>query len=226
MPPDFRGGLLADDMGLGKTLSMISLIASNQACSGLATTRHFDYTTAVAIKATLLIVPPALIQAWEKQFSMHLRPGALKTRVYHGRNRSDITVLSLRHTTRSLRFGEIMTKNPQSQLAQACCALRSTRRWAITGAPIQNKLADFASIVRFLRVHPYSDQKTFEEEIFGPWQNRHGTDTEVFLRLKTLVRAITISRTKAVVKLPTRVDEVHHLNFTPAEREKYEAASR
>jgi SWI/SNF-related matrix-associated actin-dependent regulator of chromatin subfamily A3 len=75
-----------------------------------------------------------------------------------------------------------------------------------------------------LRVHPYSDQETFEEEIVKPWRNRHGTDAQGFLRLKTLVRAITISRTKAVVQLPPRVDEVHHLNFTPAEREKYEAA--
>jgi SWI/SNF-related matrix-associated actin-dependent regulator of chromatin subfamily A3 len=38
------------------------------------------------------------------------------------------------------------------------------------------------------------------------------------------VRAITISRTKAVIQLPRRVDEIHHLNFTPAERETYEDA--
>ena len=38
------------------------------------------------------------------------------------------------------------------------------------------------------------------------------------------MRAITISRTKAVVKLPSRVDEIHHLNFSTAEREKYDAA--
>jgi SWI/SNF-related matrix-associated actin-dependent regulator of chromatin subfamily A3 len=98
------------------------------------------------------------------------------------------------------------------------------RRWAITGTPIQNKLADFASIVKFLQVHPYSDPKTFEEEIVKPWQNHRGIDAQGFLRLKTLVRAITISRTKAVVELPPRVDEIHHLSFTPAERERYEAA--
>lgn len=115
-------------------------------------------------------------------------------------------------------------QNSQSYLAQACCALRSTRRWAITGTPIQNKLADFASIVKFLQVHPYSDHQTFEEELFRPWQNRSGTDAQGFLRLKTLVRAITISRTKDVVELPPRVDEIHHLNFTKTEMEKYEAA--
>jgi SWI/SNF-related matrix-associated actin-dependent regulator of chromatin subfamily A3 len=115
-------------------------------------------------------------------------------------------------------------QNPQSQLSQACYALRATRRWAITGTPIQNKLADFASIVKFLQVYPYSDDKIFHEEIVKPWQNRDGADAQGFLRLKTLVRAITISRTKAVIQLPARVDEIHHLDFTPAEREKYEDA--
>jgi SNF2 family DNA or RNA helicase len=38
------------------------------------------------------------------------------------------------------------------------------------------------------------------------------------------VRAITISRTKAVVQLPPRIDEIHHLNFTEAEQDMYEAA--
>jgi SNF2 family DNA or RNA helicase len=78
--------------------------------------------------------------------------------------------------------------------------------------------------VKFLQVHPYCEQKTFEEEIFKPWQNDRGTNAQGFLRLKTLVRAITISRTKNVIKLPPRVNEIHHLNFTPAERERYEAA--
>jgi SWI/SNF-related matrix-associated actin-dependent regulator of chromatin subfamily A3 len=75
-----------------------------------------------------------------------------------------------------------------------------------------------------LQVHPYCEQKTFEEEIFKPWQNHRSTNTQGFLRLKTLVRAITISRSKTVVNLPPRVDEIHHLNFTQAERENYEAA--
>jgi SWI/SNF-related matrix-associated actin-dependent regulator of chromatin subfamily A3 len=115
-------------------------------------------------------------------------------------------------------------QNHQSHLAQACCSLRSARRWAITGTPSQNKLSDFSSIVKFLQVYPYSESKVFEEEILKPWQNRLGIDTQRFLRLKTLVRAITIRRSKAVVHLPTRTDEVHHLDFAPMEREKYEAA--
>jgi SWI/SNF-related matrix-associated actin-dependent regulator of chromatin subfamily A3 len=110
-------------------------------------------------------------------------------------------------------------QNRQSHLAQACFALRATRRWAITGTPIQNKLADFASIVQFLQVYPYSDQRTFETDISKPWQR---SDPDGFLRLKTLVRSITISRTKAVVNLPPRNDQIHHLEFTPEERARYD----
>ncbi|CZR69489.1 related to global transactivator [Phialocephala subalpina] len=253
VPPDFRGGLLADDMGLGKTLSMISLIATNQAHPDLGASIDFGYTKP-PMKTTLLVVPPALIQAWQNQFSMHLRHETLKTHVYHGQKRTDVQVLDRydviittyhtvsaiwrkhseasvnKHSIFSLNWHRVILdeahtiQNPRSDLARACCALRSTRRWAITGTPIQNKLADFASIVKFLRVHPYSDPGTFDEEILRPWQNRQGANAEGFLRLKSLVRAITISRTKSVVQLPPRVDEVHHLNFTAAEREKYDLA--
>lgn len=115
-----------------------------------------------------------------------------------------------------------MIQNTQSQLSQACCALQANRRWAITGTPIQNKLLDFASIVRFLQVHPYSDQRSFDEDIIKPWKDQRDGGTTGFLRLKALVRAITISRTKAVVLLPPREDEIHRLEFTPAERQVYE----
>jgi SWI/SNF-related matrix-associated actin-dependent regulator of chromatin subfamily A3 len=114
-------------------------------------------------------------------------------------------------------------QNSTSHLAQACCALRSLRRWAITGTPIQNKLTDFASIVNFLQAYPYSDPRAFERDILKPWQKRQGTDPQGFLRLKSLVRAITISRTKSVIDLPPRIDQIHHLNFTDAEREQYES---
>jgi SWI/SNF-related matrix-associated actin-dependent regulator of chromatin subfamily A3 len=63
----------------------------------------------------------------------------------------------------------------------------------------------------------------FEDEISKPWQRgeEHG-----FLRLKALVRAITIGRTKKVVELPVRIDEIHYLDFSPAERKRYETAEK
>jgi SWI/SNF-related matrix-associated actin-dependent regulator of chromatin subfamily A3 len=54
-PPDFRGGLLADNMGLGKTLSIICLIAANQASQPTT----INYIVSAVVKTTLLIIPPA-----------------------------------------------------------------------------------------------------------------------------------------------------------------------
>jgi SWI/SNF-related matrix-associated actin-dependent regulator of chromatin subfamily A3 len=126
-------------------------------------------------------------------------------------NRGGIFLTGIAHTI----------QNQQSQLTQACFALHSNRRWAITGTPIQNKLTDFLSIIKFLRVYPYSELGTFEADISKPWQKG---DPQGFLRLRTLVRNITISRTKAVVDLPPRVDEIHHLDFSFEERQKYDLA--
>ncbi|RFU23988.1 hypothetical protein B7463_g12351, partial [Scytalidium lignicola] len=266
--PDLLGQLMKDDIPLPETeapdiVKTALFLYQKQALTFMAYSAlslprmspgSLDSMPPAIMKTTLLIVPPALIQAWEKQFFLHLQPGKLKCYIYHGQNKKSteflaqydvvittyhtVSAIWRKHTRQpgneksifSLTWHRVILdeahiiQNPQSQLAQACYALRSTRRWAITGTPIQNKLTDFASIVKFLRVHPYSDQRIFEKEILKPWQNRHGTDTKGFLRLKSLVRAITISRTKAVIQLPSRVDEIHHLNFSPAEREKYEAA--
>jgi SNF2 family DNA or RNA helicase len=255
-PEEFRGGLLADDMGLGKTLSMICLIAANQMESSLLsppiTPEPIGRTSYPIIKSTLLIVPPSLMQAWEKQFSLHIQPNTLMWRSFHGQNQSKVdslgqydVVITTYHTLAAIWrkskdnvqvpeslfaltwhrvvLDEAHTiQNSQNQLSQACYAVRSPRRWAITGTPIQNKLTDFASIVRFLKVHPYSEQDHFDQEISRPW---HQGDRQGFLKLKTLVRAITISRTKNVVQLPSRLDEVHHLDFSPAERWMYTAAT-
>ncbi len=72
-------------------------------------------------------------------------------------------------------------------------------------------------------MYPYSDQRVFDEEISRPW---HQVDPEGFFRLKTLVRAITISRSKTVIDLPARVDEIHRLEFSVEERNAYKSANK
>ncbi len=91
----------------------------------------------------------------------------------------------------------------------------------MSGTPIQNRLTDLASIFEFLKVYPFSNPKVFDAEISQLWQK---SDRDGILRLKRLVNLVTLCRTKAVVDLPRRVDEVHHLDFSPAEHKIYEAA--
>ncbi|KAJ3707102.1 hypothetical protein LUZ61_010807 [Rhynchospora tenuis] len=47
-------------------------------------------------------------------------------------------------------------KNRQTVRAKAVCSLDSEYKWAISGTPLQNKLGDIYSLIRFLQVFPYS----------------------------------------------------------------------
>ena len=40
--------------------------------------------------------------------------------------------------------------------AKACFALKSVYRWCLSGTPLQNRIGEFFSLIRFLDVPPYS----------------------------------------------------------------------
>lgn len=70
-----RGGLLADEMGLGKTIQMIGTMVCNP------------------LKHTLIVLPRALVEQWEKAISRTTGHLAL---VYHGSSRFEKTEEDLR----------------------------------------------------------------------------------------------------------------------------------
>ena len=55
-------------------------------------------------------------------------------------------------------------------MAKALCNLDAMSRWAITGTPIQNRLKDFFALLKFLRVHPYGEQRNFDNDITNLWK--------------------------------------------------------
>ena len=103
-------------------------------------------------------------------------------------------------------------------MARASSAIHATNRWAITGTPIQNRATDFASLLEFLKIYPFSNPKVFDTEIIKPWLKSGDRDIS---RLKKLVRCVSICRTKAIIDLPKREDEVHNLDFSAEEQEFY-----
>ena len=48
-------------------------------------------------------------------------------------------------------------RNPQTRLTKAMLDLEASRRWVLTGTPIQNRLDDLWSLFRFLRLKPFDD---------------------------------------------------------------------
>ncbi|KAI9468186.1 SNF2 family N-terminal domain-containing protein [Coemansia mojavensis] len=73
--PKRRGGILGDDMGLGKTIQTLALLMANPPPK--------NYPT----HSTLVVAPTATLSHWKREAETRLRPGTLKTLVYHGPKR-------------------------------------------------------------------------------------------------------------------------------------------
>ncbi|MDD2478473.1 MAG: DEAD/DEAH box helicase [Victivallaceae bacterium] len=159
------GGCLADDMGLGKTLQVLTLLALLK--------KRGDTAKAPA----LLVVPASLLKNWEQEsakFTPELRFGILHPMAMNGTelaqleakpelflSKYDAVVTTYGMLTRQKKLNEIdwtaliideaqAIKNPQSRQSKAVRALRSSRRLALTGTPVENRLSDLWSIFDYI----------------------------------------------------------------------------
>lgn len=105
-------------------------------------------------------------------------------------------------------------------MARAVCALSASSRWAVSGTPVQNRLADLASLLKFIQAHPYSDIKRFETDISSLWKS--GKDEEAIKRLQYLSACLILRRAKGTINLPPKKDLLCPVEFLPVERESYE----
>ncbi|KAM0317955.1 hypothetical protein ACHAPQ_010855, partial [Fusarium lateritium] len=110
-------------------------------------------------------------------------------------------------------------RNGNSRMSQAVCALESKSRWAVTGTPIQNRLGDLATLFKFIRAHPYTDQRCFDTDISRLWKS--GEYQEAIKRLKRLSKCLLLRRDKGTVSLPPRQDLQCPVDFRPEERALY-----
>ncbi|KAL8318202.1 hypothetical protein RB597_005463 [Gaeumannomyces tritici] len=248
-PADFRGGILADPMGLGKTLTMIALVASDLDIAstwvGIEDKENMD-------SATLVVVPPPLLDTWENEISGHIFAGRLVCRRHHAKTRlsepSNIrgvnVVLTTYHTVSaewrptgplqssilfSTRWRRIILdeahfiRNGSSRMTRAVCDLDAVSRWAVTGTPIQNRLIDLASLLRFIRAFPYTDPKRFDVDISQLWRDRR--EDEAVKRLTLLSSCLLLRRPPNTISLPARRDTLCPVEFLGPERELYKQAS-
>lgn len=74
--------------------------------------------------------------------------------------------------------------------AKSVCDLEADCRWAVTGTPIQNRLSDIYSILKFLRACPYENLKAFDDEILKPWKSH--ADQNTLRKLQYSMKTIAI----------------------------------
>ncbi|KAJ9131553.1 SNF2 family domain-containing protein [Pleurostoma richardsiae] len=102
---------------------------------------------------------------------------------------------------------------------KSICRLQASRRWAVTGTPVQNKLDDLAALLAFLRLKPFDDRSNFMQYIVAPFKL---CDPEIVPKLRILVDTITLRRLKDKIDLPKRTDQIVKLKFSADEQRLYD----
>ncbi|KAJ5408818.1 DNA repair protein rad5 [Penicillium cosmopolitanum] len=121
-----------------------------------------------------------------------------------------------------------LIKNRRSKSARACYELKSLHRWVLTGTPIVNRLEDLFSLVRFLKVEPWSNFSFWKTFITVPFESKE------YVRALNVVQSVleplVLRRTKTMktpegeplVPLPRRVINIEEVELSQQEREIYD----
>lgn len=224
------GGILADDMGLGKTLQMIAFLENEK----------IEHTGCVA----LVICPASLILNWNDE--IHKFSETLSCLCIQGTSANrllqikqvmeyDIIVTSYDYIRRDYEayqdfvFPYIILdeaqyiKNHTTKNAFAVKQIKGVHRFALTGTPIENSLAELWSIFDFLMpgylYNYHYFRANFEREII---KNKN---EKAQLKLKHMVEPFILRRIKKDVlkELPEKMESVYYQEFNEEEKKIYYA---
>lgn len=114
-----------------------------------------------------------------------------------------------------------MIRRRETTFHKAVFNLLAKARWCLSGTPIQNSLADLASLLAFLRFRPFHETRNFRHWIGKPFEES-GTKQRATQCLITLLSAICLRRTIDRVDIPGKKQEVRVVQFSPEERVQYD----
>ena len=226
------GGILADEMGLGKTLQALAYLSAQKAAAAGAIP---------AIAPALVVCPTSLVENWRRE-AARFTP-ELQTLAIDGPSRGpllarigefDLAITSYALLRRDLdhycthTFSSVILdeahhiKNPDSQVAQAACELRSDHRFVLTGTPMENSVRDLWSIMRFALPGYLGVRDDFRERYEQPLSK--GGAEEVRERLSRRLRPVLLRRRKRDVakELPDRIEQTAFCDLTPAQKKVYQ----
>jgi superfamily II DNA or RNA helicase len=228
------GACLADDMGLGKTLQLLA-----------ATLAHRERAPEDG-RPTLLVAPTSVIGNWEREAarfapSLRLVPhygagrardaqslatesGALIVTSY-GLLRRDAELLAGVDWSGVVLDEAQNIKNSASATARAARQLRASRRIALTGTPVENRLAELWSILEFANPGLLGPLERFRREFAVPIE-RYGND-DAATRLRRIVAPFVLRRVKSdpsvIQDLPAKNESTVVCTLTREQASLYQA---
>ncbi len=222
------GGCLADEMGLGKTVQALAMLAARSDAG-----------------PALVVAPTSVGPNWIREaarFAPRLRAvlhrGADRASALRELGPGDLLVTSYdiavrdRERLAEVRFATIVAdeaqaiKNGATARAQALRSLQAEMRVALTGTPVENRLAELHSLMEFLNPGFFGSEKAFRARYVIPIER--DKDRARSEALAALVRPFLLRRMKSEVlsELPARTEITRAVERSAPERRLYEAARR
>ncbi|HEY7780952.1 MAG TPA: SNF2-related protein [Ktedonobacterales bacterium] len=234
------GACLADDMGLGKTIELLALLLHQKGAGQLT-------------RPVLLVCPTSVVGNWRHE-SARFAPD-LRVLIHHGADRvgraaaesfaDEIAGYDLVVTTYSLLprdeetlagvdWGGVVLdeaqniKNAETKQSRVARKLRAPMRAALTGTPVENRLAELWSIMDFLNPGYLGSHRRFHERFALPIEKDR--DPKATARLQALARPFILRRLKTdptvISDLPEKIEMREYCPLTREQVTLYEAVVR
>jgi len=231
------GACLADDMGLGKTIEFIAFMLHERVGRGKKSPPG----------PTLLICPMSVVGNWHRE-TQRFAP-SLKVMIHHGAERlcgenfrKEVKKHDLVISTYTLAqhdeklFSSIhwecvaldeaqSIKNSAAKQTQAIRRLNAKCRVALTGTPVENRLAELWSIMEFLNPSYLRSAKEFHTNFAIPIEKYHNPERAE--TLKRLIQPFVLRRLKTdpniINDLPEKMEMKVFCQLTREQASLYEA---
>ncbi|WP_156290125.1 DEAD/DEAH box helicase [Oceanobacillus salinisoli] len=208
------GGILADDMGLGKTLQSIAYIASEPVVHG----------------PHLIVAPSSVVYNWKNEFEkfvpdlkVAIMTGAPSERHHKMEEMTDMDVwitsyatlrqdieLYRERTFQSLILDEAQyIKNYATKTSRAMREVKATRKFALSGTPIENSIDELWAIFQVILPGLMPNQRTFKQ-----------LSNE---KISMITKPFILRRLKKDVlkELPEKIESVHVSELTKDQKDLY-----
>jgi SWI/SNF-related matrix-associated actin-dependent regulator of chromatin subfamily A3 len=165
-------------------------------------------SSASVAKQTLIVCPSSVCSTWKNQLLEHTEKGSLKLHKYYGDSKikdvEELKKYDIVLTTYGAFANESferwcpllkiewwrvildeadVIKNANAMQSKAVSGLTARRRWAVTGAPIQNGSFDLFALIAFLRLDPLSKKGYWQSLLERPLAKKDGNG---FSRLQVI----------------------------------------
>ncbi|MDS0136129.1 MULTISPECIES: DEAD/DEAH box helicase [unclassified Amycolatopsis] len=227
------GACLADDMGLGKTVQTLALEAVERARGDR--------------RPTLVLCPMSLVGMWQRE-AANFAPD-LRVHAHHGSARAhgdalaaqvaaaDLVVTTYATATRDAgelaKFGwrrlvldeAHAIKNADTATAKAVRRFPAGHRLALTGTPVENRLADLWSVLDLLNPGLLGSRFEFRQRFAAPIERTGDTATAAALRRITQPYLLRRVKTDPVIvpELPEKIEIRQEYRLTREQGTLYSA---